>query len=90
MAGERDLDLAVLRLAWRLDALDQWRAETVDPSLVRLDVKLRDIVKADEIADAVAEKMKAQGRIQLTRVQTVIAACAAVAAILSPILTRVL
>lgn len=46
----------ILRLVWRVDDLDKWR-ETVDGRLGWLTRELERLVKADEIADAVASKM---------------------------------
>ncbi len=66
--AERDLELALLRLAWRIDALDEWRKD------VDLDrARLKDLVKADEIAEAVAKKVNHERTLQLTLVQKAVA-----------------
>lgn len=69
MADESaDLELAVLRLAWRLDALDEWRRE-VSEQVAGNRRELERLVKADEIADAVADKVNETRTLHLTFVQ---------------------
>jgi hypothetical protein len=77
---EHDLELRGRKNEWRLDALDEWRREIVDPTLARHDGKLAEIVKADEIAEAVAAKLNegqakrmTEGVFKLDRWQTRIA-----------------
>lgn len=53
----RDLELAVLRLAWRLDALDRWREETVK-QLAACEESIENLAEADRIAEAVAEAIR--------------------------------
>lgn len=65
---ERDLELALLRLAWRVDALDKWR-ERIDAFCADTTMALDGLTKADEIAEAVANKMSEAGRIKFTKVQ---------------------
>lgn len=73
MARGRDDDDAPLlvqlaRIRWRLDALDEWRA-AVERTLGQMDERLQGIVKADELASAVADKIKEERAIGLTLVQ---------------------
>ena len=56
----------------------------------RAEAQLDELVRSDEIAEAVAKRMIDNGTHRLTRVQTAIASCAVLAAILSPILSRLL
>ena len=53
---------------WRLDALDLWRKD-VDHSLGSIDERLKGLLKADEIAEAVAQKMRSERTLGLTFVQ---------------------
>lgn len=53
--GDESVETRVLRHDWRLEALDRWRAESVDPRLGRLEAQLNEIVKADEIAQRIAD-----------------------------------
>lgn len=66
---ERRLD----RHAFRLDALDEWR-DTVDARLQRLDESVRNMVNAQEVADAVAARLGARKRLELTLWQKLIGA----------------
>lgn len=54
-----DVSLAILRIAWRLDALDKWR-EQVDGRMVEFERGLRRVVEADKIGAAVADAMTAK------------------------------
>jgi hypothetical protein len=65
---DSDVELAILRLAWRVDALDDWRSD-VDRRVAGNERELARLVKADEIAEAVAEKMKHERVLGLTFVQ---------------------
>lgn len=60
--------LAILRLAWRADAIDAWRKD-VEARLTWNTRELERLVKADEIADAVASKMNEREGWHLTLVQ---------------------
>lgn len=53
----RDLELAVLRLAWRLDAIDRWREETVK-QLAACEESIENLAESDRIAEAVAEAIR--------------------------------
>lgn len=71
-----DADLAILRLAWRLDAIDEWRKD-IEARVSGNQRELDRLVKADEIADAVASKLNethserlTEGSFRLTRMQT--------------------
>lgn len=66
-----DLELAVMRLAWRLDSLDKWR-EVVDGRVRDLDEGMRRMVNAQEIAEAVAARLSARNRLELTLAQKLI------------------
>lgn len=66
-AVERD-EVELARHGWRLDALDAWRKE-VDPWRVLVDVELRRIVTAKEIADEVTATLNQQRTLRLTVVQ---------------------
>lgn len=59
--GDHDTELAVLRLAWRLDSLDRWR-ERVDADLSEIGRKVDTVTRADEIAHAVAVALGDQRR----------------------------
>lgn len=60
-----DEALAILRLAWRVDALDKWR-ETVDHRLAANEEGLRKVIQTDEIAEAVALRVRQDRGIALT------------------------
>ena len=53
---ERDSELALLRLAWRVDALDKWR-EGIDHQLGVLREELDGMTEAQKIAEAVTAKL---------------------------------
>lgn len=67
MAG-RDDELAIVRLAWRIDALDKWRSELehdrerfraeIEGKLVELRTELDGLTKAQEIAKAVSAELR--------------------------------
>lgn len=57
-----------LRIGWRLDALDTWRKD-VDARLGVAEKQLLELVKADEIAEAVADKMNASTALHLSQSQ---------------------
>lgn len=54
---ERDLELAILRLAWRLDALDKWREQVVK-QVAACEESIEGLAEADRIAAAVAEAIR--------------------------------
>lgn len=56
MAAERDTELALLRLAWRVDDLDKWRT-SADDRLAVLREEIDDVTEAQKIAAAVAAKL---------------------------------
>jgi hypothetical protein len=58
----------LLRIIWRLDALDHWR-NGVDSRLAGIEKQLAELVKSDEIAEAVADKMTSQQSLLLSRNQ---------------------
>lgn len=60
-----------MRLAWRVDALDKWRTET-DNRLHDHDEAIRKMVTAQEIAEAVAARLSARNRFELTLGQKLI------------------
>lgn len=72
MPDDQGSELALLRIAWRLDAFDQWRTR-IDLRFEALERELQRLVKADEIAEAVAAKMKSERTLQLTFVQKTVA-----------------
>lgn len=84
------LEIAQERQGWRIDALDEWRRQHVDPSLSTLRKDVNGIVTAEKIAEAVteamAQKMGESRRLKLTRVQTVLASLAVVGALSTPVL----
>ena len=87
MAEERrndDLELAVLRHNWRLDALDTWRSVVVEPFMVETKQTLESLTTADKIAEAVAEKMSSTRDIRFTKAQLTVAYLAVAAAVASP------
>ena len=55
---DSDLELAVLRLAWRLESLDKWREE-VDRQLGVLEDQVDGLTTQEEIAAAVSERLHA-------------------------------
>lgn len=55
-AHDDDDRLAILRLAWRVDSLDKWR-DKVDKRLDAVEEAVDSLKKADEIAQAVADKL---------------------------------
>ncbi len=57
-----------MRLVWRIDALDQWRKE-IEQRLGLLNSKVDGLTRADEIAEAVAQKMRQEHSLNLTIVQ---------------------
>lgn len=69
---DRDNELAILRLAWRVDALDKWR-ERIDTFCTETTATLDSLTRADEIADAVASRMEKTHTLHLTLVQRVAA-----------------
>ncbi len=74
MAGEgnNDLELSILRLAWRADAIDRWRDE-LDAWRLTTNSILDGLTTADKIAEAVAEKMSSTRTVRFTRVQVALA-----------------
>lgn len=74
-----------MRHQFKLEALDEWRRETVDPELALLRRDLEELLKADEIADAVAEKMRHTRTVHLTLVQKTAAFVVGAAAVASAI-----
>lgn len=68
MDHERDLDLAVLRVAWRLDALDEWRKQ-VEHRLGTLEDSVDVLTETDKIARAVAARVNDDRRLVLTGMQ---------------------
>lgn len=85
----RRLELGGQRRDFRLDALDAWRRDRVDPALTRVQDQLDGLVKADEIAEAVAEKMSEGRRIRLTKVQALVAVLSLAAAWSAPVIALV-
>lgn len=65
---DSDLELALMRLAWRIDALDAWRQE-ISELVAGNRRELDRLVKADEIAEQVAERLRKERTLQLTIVQ---------------------
>ena len=72
---DRELRERVLRNGWRLDALDEWRRNVVDPTLSRLEVTLNGLARRDEIEaavkDAVNSQMERDRKLKLTGWQRV-------------------
>lgn len=77
MQEDRDPSLSLARLGWRLDALDEWRKDVVDPAVAALG----ELTKADEIAEAVANKVNATNTLRLTLVQKSVALLVALTAL---------
>lgn len=77
-----------MRLAWRLDALDQWRKD-LDRWCATTDLTLDGLTKADEIATAVAEKMESTRQIRFTKAQLAVAYLGLACAVSSPIVAVV-
>lgn len=57
---DSDLELALMRLAWRIDSLDRWR-KGVEQQLGGLSQKVDSVTRAQEIAEGVAEKLRETG-----------------------------
>lgn len=72
-------------LEWFINDYKEFRRETRH-QLSEHERQLDELVKSDEIAEAVAEKMKENGTVRLTKAQTWIAALAMLAAFASPFL----
>lgn len=81
--ADRDLELALLRLAWRIDALDAWRKE-LDVWCGLTSRTLEALTKADEIAEAVAAKMDSTRQIRFTKAQLTVAYLGLACAVASP------
>lgn len=76
MAADDDRS-ALLRLAWRLDSLEQAQTALV-LRLALQEAQLNELVKADEIAAAVAARLDETHSLHLTTVQRRLAIAAAV------------
>lgn len=66
-----DYQRAADRRDWRLDALDKWR-EQVDERISALEGDVERMNRSDQIADAVADRMKRERRYVLTTFQKLI------------------
>lgn len=60
-----------MRQAWRLDALDKAR-DALENRMARLEQRVGDLTKADEIAEAVAAKLDEKQTEKLTEGQIVL------------------
>lgn len=80
MATEGDLERTLLRLGWRLDALDEWRTNT-DRRLALLTENVEKLSRADEIAAEVARRVRADRLLVFSVGQKVVAGLIAAAAI---------
>lgn len=58
--AQDDLELAVLRLAWRVDALDKWR-ERVESRLDACETAQEGLVESQKIAQGVAAELERRG-----------------------------
>lgn len=54
---DRDLELAVVRLSWRLGALDDWRKD-VDRRLATMGEAIEKMDRSEEIAREVAKRLR--------------------------------
>lgn len=79
---EREL----LRLGWRLDALDEWRRHVVDPELGSLRREVNDMAKADEIAAQVAAQITKRRRRMFTTPERVVGLVVGICAVSSFVL----
>lgn len=66
---ERDSDV----LAYRVSELERYRRETIEPWRARVDKQILGLTRTDEIAEAVAAKMRENTGIRLTRRQQALA-----------------
>jgi hypothetical protein len=82
MPADDDNALAIMRLAWRVDALEEWRKH-IGERVALNSRELERLVKADEIADEVSKRLNSQQSFRLTTVQKRVAILAAAAAGLS-------
>lgn len=57
---DSDEQLAILRLAWRVDSLDRWR-DKIDKRVDDCERGIEGLTKAQEIAEGVAEKLRETG-----------------------------
>lgn len=72
-------DLAFGRVVWRLDAIDKWRGERVDPTLTLLEQELGGLVKADEVTKEVAKLLRERQTFRLGLVGWIVACLAGLA-----------
>lgn len=57
------------RNEWRLDSLDKWRQNVVDPALLGLRADVDGMATKQEIADAVAARVRQDQHVRLSRRQ---------------------
>lgn len=55
-----DVELALLRLAWRVDSLDKWR-ERVESRLDACEMQQEQLVESQRIAEGVAAELERRG-----------------------------
>lgn len=67
-----ELELELAEAKWRLRALDEWRKD-VEKRLSGCVERLDGLTKSDEIAEAVAAKMRSERVLQLTWAQKAVA-----------------
>ena len=87
-------ELRIARLEWRLDALDAWRKD-IDAMVLSNRAKLQEIVKADELAELLADKLDDRTGAALThegirvqKWQVYVASCAILIGLFSPLIEK--
>ena len=60
---EGDNELAILRLAWRVDALDKWRKQASD-EIAQLRKELENVTNEQKIAAGVAAELQKRGALR--------------------------
>lgn len=70
--GPGPLELAVARNGWRLDALDNWRRQEVEPALRQLRRDVGELVNQDAIEAAVTTAVRNERRTLLNVPQKIL------------------
>ena len=66
-----DLFRAIDRIEWRVDELDKWREKIVDGKLHDLSNRVQAMSRADDIANAVTERMHKDAKFGFSTAQKV-------------------
>lgn len=79
--------MQLAKLRWRLDALDDARAE-LEARVAVMESRVNDLRFSDAVADALAQKLATKRKLELTLVQKIGAAAFAIALVLLPVLLQ--